>query len=413
MTDSVITATLSTFNATEGGFAESSFTLSSALTSATTVSVSLTGAGATAGNDYDNFEYKMEGSSTWSSVLNNLITINAGFTKFHLRARIIADSLTETNESITFVVSQNAGSVGLKDSWWVQSTANLQDASSGAGAGGATPTPVVPLVPVTITTTTPTSTALEGDKAIATYKLSALGADAEINVSVTGQGAGADDFSKFFYRFGTDTSTSWSDVLSGKITLAKGTTEFQLATDITLDKLVESNESVVFVVSQSASTTALKDSWWVQSTANLQDASSGAGAGGATTTFTGGLGRDNFSGTAGADIFVIPSGSSLATNSGYDVITKLTTTDKIDLPSSVGLFTLIVTSPTPTDELTLINAIDGKAFGAGNNNVNVYTFGGDAYLVFDANNNKIIDLTNDMFIKVVGGALLDFSTILV
>ena len=111
---------------------------------------------------------------------------------------------------------------------------------------------------------------------MATYQLSdKLGASADIGVSVSGYGATTDDYGSLFFRTGNATSsvgTDWKLVIGGKVTLPKDTNNFQLKVDVKKDSLTEIGESVAFVVAQTTSDGAFKDSWYVADVIQLTDA---------------------------------------------------------------------------------------------------------------------------------------------
>ena len=98
----------------------------------TQVQVRMYGAGGAVAADYSGFKYHMgTGAGGWLTVpVNGLITIAASASAFQLATLAVTDSNTETGEGVTFTVSQTAASVGLVDSWWVASTADLADVAS-------------------------------------------------------------------------------------------------------------------------------------------------------------------------------------------------------------------------------------------------------------------------------------------
>ena len=108
----------------------------------TQVRVTMYGTGGANAADYSGFKYHMgTAAGVWLDVpVGGLITIDASATAFQLASYALTDSNTETGEGITFTVSQTASSVGLVDSWWVTSTADLADVAAIytvlTGAGG-------------------------------------------------------------------------------------------------------------------------------------------------------------------------------------------------------------------------------------------------------------------------------------
>jgi hypothetical protein len=104
--------------------------------------VTMYGTGGANAADYSGFKYHMgTAAGGWLDVPpGGLITIDANATAFQLASYALTDSNTETGEGITFTVSQTASSVGLVDSWWVTSTADLADVAAIytvlTGAGG-------------------------------------------------------------------------------------------------------------------------------------------------------------------------------------------------------------------------------------------------------------------------------------
>jgi hypothetical protein len=96
------------------------------------VQVRMYGAGGAVAADYSGFKYHMgTGAGSWNDVpVNGLITIAASASTFQLASYAVTDSNAETGEGITFTVSQTASSIGLVDSWWVASTADLADVAA-------------------------------------------------------------------------------------------------------------------------------------------------------------------------------------------------------------------------------------------------------------------------------------------
>ena len=272
--------------AAEGSRAEAPFVLNHAGTgyADTQVRVSMYGLGGATAADYTTgtLLYKV-GTGGWSPVVGGLITVLGTDNSFSLGMEIKTDSLTESTEGIAFNVAQTTSSIGLVDSWWVQSTVDLQDAQ-GTGAKA---------LLRTITADTSTSPGIEGSTApaTATFHVSydptdldgintADYANTTVKVSMYGLGgATAADYATsavFSYHIGT--SGGWTSVPStGLIPIDSTTTAFQLSMQIKSDAIAETSEGIAFNVAQTTSSIGLVDSWWVQSTVDLQDAQ-GTGA---------------------------------------------------------------------------------------------------------------------------------------
>jgi hypothetical protein len=116
-----------TFNVSGGGTADYADT---------TVRVGMFATGGANSADYSGFKYHLgpvgtEGAG-WQTVPvgDFLITIGRNDTVFQLASYAVTDSTAETGEGITFTVSQTTSSIGLIDSWWVQSTADLADVAA-------------------------------------------------------------------------------------------------------------------------------------------------------------------------------------------------------------------------------------------------------------------------------------------
>ncbi|MEY2953446.1 MAG: hypothetical protein RLZZ401_1533, partial [Pseudomonadota bacterium] len=302
---------------TEGGKAIVTYGLSGPLAAGTAVNASVTSWTAGA-SDYSGFFYRLGTSGAWLSVSGGSIALTAGTTEFQLSVDLTDDHVADPGESVAFVVSQTATTVGISNSWWVQGVVSILDSGGGGGA---------PLTPVSISAGAAISSASEGTDAISTFNLSGpLGADADVSVSLSSWSAGAADYSGLSYSL--DGGTTWSVVGgTGIVTLTAGISSFQLKTHLQTDSLSESNESVVFVVSQGSSP-ALTNSWWVTSQVNIVDPP-------VPTTFTGVAGPDSFIGTSGDDVFVIPVGTSMVQFGQFDSITGLGAGDKIDLPADI------------------------------------------------------------------------------
>ena len=271
MANATITATVAEQTVQENNDAIVRFHLSSALTSSTTVKVSVNPQGGATTADYGPLFYHMGilPGGWLTAPSDGVITINAGFTDFELKTNITNDTITEGYDSLAFTVAQTASSVGIADSWWVPSLVNLLDA---VGTGAAA-------LPRTITAGTPTPAA-EGSRAEAPFVLNHAGtgyADTQVRVSMYGLGgATAADYTTgtLLYKVGTG---GWSPVVGGLITVLGTDNSFSLGMEIKTDSLTESTEGIAFNVAQTTSSIGLVDSWWVQSTVDLQDAQ-GTGA---------------------------------------------------------------------------------------------------------------------------------------
>jgi hypothetical protein len=351
----------------------------------------------------------------WLSVPNDgVITINAGFSSFQLKVNVTNDTFAEGYDSLAFTVAQTANSVGLEDSWWVPSLVNLLDA---VGTGTAA-------LPRTITAgaTTP---GLEGSTtpATATYNITGGGgagsgyASTQVRVSLYGLGGAVPgDYSTFSYRMGT--SGSWlSATNNGLITIDSTATTFQLSALAVSDNNAETGEGISFNVAQTTSSIGLVDSWWVQSTVDLQDVAA------VYTIRTGSIGPDHFTALGAQERFVIPAGTSLAFANGatgalggdasvflsgesFDTITNYAVgMDQIDLPITVNLIGT-PTTPWATEE-ALIAAAQATGVGAfGTDQVYIHVIAGTVplaqYLFVDNNGNGNWDPATDTMIKLVG-----------
>lgn len=279
MANATITATVAEQTVQENNDALVTFHLSSALTSSTTVKVSVNPQGGATTADYGTLYYHMgTGVGGWLTAPNDgVITINAGFNDFQLKTNITNDTITEGYDSLAFTVAQTTSSVGLENSWWVPSLVNLLDAV-GTGAA-ATPRSIA------AGATTP---GVEGSptRAEATFNLSGSGAayaNTEVRVSMYGLGGAtaADYPGNLQVRFGG----SWADVVGGLITVPGNAASFQLGILIATDSLTEATEGISFNVAQTTSSVGLVNSWWVPNTVNLQDAQ-GTGAAASPRTIT-------------------------------------------------------------------------------------------------------------------------------
>lgn len=281
MANATITASVAEQTVQENNDAVVRFNLSSALTSSTTVKVSVNPQGGATTADYGPLFYHMGTlAGGWLSVPNDgVITINAGFTAFELKTNITNDTITEGYDSLAFTVAQTASSVGIADSWWVPSLVKLLDAQ-GTGAA-ATPRSIAAGA---------TTAGVEGSgtRAEATFTMSNSGAtyaNNEVRVSMYGLGgaAAADYTGNLQYKL---VGGSWGDVpAGGLITIPNTHTSFQLGILIATDSLTETSEAISFNVAQTTSSVGLVDSWWVPNTVNLQDAP-GTGAAALPRTIT-------------------------------------------------------------------------------------------------------------------------------
>ena len=412
------TPAIATFIVSGGGSADYALT--------TDVRVSMYGLSGAIPSDYSGFKYHMgTGAGGWLDVpVTGLIPIGRGDTVFQLASQPTTDSISETGEALSFTVAQTTSSVGLSNSWWVQSTVDLQDAR-GTGAVAFPRT-------ITATSTTPGT---EGDvdwttaashPAIATFHVTggitpdyALSTEVRVSMYGTG-GAIPSDYFGFMYRMGT--SGPWLPATNnGTIQIGRGDTDFQLASYPTTDSTVETGEGISFTVAQTTSSIGLINSWWVQGTADILDAAA------AYAVVTGAIGPDHFTGTGSADKFVIPVGSSktfsdgatgmngsdvvFTSGEGFDRITNFTPgTDKIDLPAT-GANTVFAFSTTAVgsalteyDLITIGLASLNVALPA--NEIGRYTVTNSAYVYFLVNTsgNGVWTAADDMLIKIVGGA---------
>jgi hypothetical protein len=417
----VVPVTLSapaTQSVAEGNAAIATYTINGTLGAAADVNVSVAGSGAVSGDDYSALYYRKGSHATndwtstgpgtsWTAVTTGKVSLVAGDTGFQLGVFLKTDSLTEYAEAVTFVASQDGIGNAIKDSWWVPSLVNITDTAS----GGSTSTPVPAVVMTTNNTTVQNVT--EGSAAVATYSLSAaLGAATMVNVSVTGSGAvSGDDYGDLYYRtttdgtFGaTDTLTAtpdaavWTKVTTGKVTLAGGTKGFQLGVFVKTDTLTEYAEAVTFVATQDSLGGGIKDSWWVQSVADLKD----SGASTTTTnTFTSAAGPDVFVGTSGADVFVVSNGTSVFSQLQYDLPDRISLTagDKIVVP---GMTLVLGAGQVSYDTFT---GNPNSIFAPGTNSLHVrYAYLGvvDNMLAVDTNGNGNFDALIDTFVYLTG-----------
>ncbi len=367
----------------------------------------LTGLGGSSTADYAQLRYNVGGGDV--TIANNgLITIPGTVTSFSLSAVIGTDTYAEASEQLIFTVANTGASPALTDSWWVTSTVDLQDAQ-GAGASA---------YPRTITAGTPT-TGMEGTvdwtvtpaPAKATFNVSYGGggsvpadyAGTQVRVSMYGTGgANAADYSGFKYHMGT-AAGGWLDVpVGGLITIDASATAFQLASYALTDSNTETGEGITFTVSQTASSVGLVDSWWVTSTADLADVAA------IYTVLTGAGGQDRFTATGSREMFVIPSGSSLAQAGLFDTITGgiatgLTSGDLISVGGAQGTISAYATPASLADEAALLASI--LAAGNGGHaarDIGYYAIGADLYLVINTDGGATFN-AGDALIKIVGG----------
>jgi uncharacterized delta-60 repeat protein len=378
----------------------------------TEVRVSLYGLAGATPADYSDFAYRMGTSGAWISVpASGLITVGSTAAAFQLSANVLYDTLSESNEALSFNVAQTTSSVGLTDSWWVPSIVDLADAI-GQGASA---------LPRSITATS-TTTAIEASSsgnnanhaAVATYNLSGSGAgyaSTEVHVKLDGQGgATLADYSDFSYRMGT--SGAWISVpASGLITIGSSEGHFQLSANVLYDTRIESNEVLSFTVAQTNSSIGLIDSWWVQSVVNLADADPDH------SVFTGGIGSDRFTAIPGvAELFIIPVGSSLAQTGRYDTIAGIAVADgdKIDAPGGIlgsrVVWSAVGPDASPTAEAAWVNAL-GTISTYAPGELHIYRNSTDAYIWVNDDGNTAFNVATDTFIKLVGSASLSDNQI--
>jgi hypothetical protein len=360
------------------------------------------------------------------------VTLPFYTTNIRLSATVHADTLVENAESFQFVISQAEPSLSLSGSTFVSSTVRLSD-------------PVVNLAKITVnpndtfyTPANATSIAENsvsgdpGNGAVASFKLSVpLEVESEIEVSIVGSGTTLNDYSGFVYSVhdasgaetgftvgGVSLATGGKDVVNGKIILPIGTSFFRLATTLKNDGISETGESITFVVKQSDTAVGLTDSFYVQKTFNLIDG---------PQTFTSLVGSvESFVGTSAIDTFVVAAGSSVLAGNKYDVITGFSSSggDVIKLGSTVpfDVANIRVLTVNNLDEASIVSVLTGlngvilntaTSVNSHKGLTFVFKTGSDAYLLFDADYDGIIDTNevtgNDTFIKLVGGAAFDYN----
>ena len=393
------------------------------------VRVSYYGLGGATGADYNTLAYNI--GAGWVTIANNgLMTIPANATTFQLSANVLQDTLSESGEAISFNVAQTTASIGLVDSWWVPSTVNLADP---AGQGATANLRIIDAASTTTAIEASSSGNNTNHAAVATYNLTnysgngqvANNAASVVQVSYYGLGgATGADYNGFAWRIGT--ADAWTTVANnGPMTIPATANSFQLSVNVLWDGLSESGEAITFNVARTTATVGLADSWSVPSTVNMADSDP------TNHVFTSVTGRDHFFGTAFADIFVIPTGTSVANNGGttgvfagdsnpnffgtdYDTITGFAQTiDTIDLPVTVGTVTARGSVAGVTTEELLIDRLAnpssvlmphaGFFTNAGpNSDAVVYTILGNSYLLVDSARNGNWDPSSDVLIKFIG-----------
>ena len=393
------------------------------------VRVSYYGLGGATGADYNTLAYNI--GAGWVTIANHgLMTIPANATTFQLSANVLQDTLSESGEAISFNVAQTTASIGLVDSWWVPSTVNLADP---AGQGATANLRIIDAASTTTAIEASSSGNNTNHAAVATYNLTnysgngqvANNAASVVQVSYYGLGgATGADYNGFAWRIGT--ADAWTTVANnGPMTIPATANSFQLSVNVLWDGLSESGEAITFNVARTTATVGLADSWSVPSTVNMADSDP------TNHVFTSVTGRDHFFGTAFADIFVIPTGTSVANNGGttgvfagdsnpnffgtdYDTITGFAQTiDTIDLPVTVGTVTARGSVAGVTTEELLIDRLAnpssvlmphaGFFTNAGpNSDAVVYTILGNSYLLVDSARNGNWDPSSDVLIKFIG-----------
>ena len=292
MAKTIITTTANGSPVTEGNSAVITYHLSIPLSSATTVSASVTGVGATAGTDYGALYYHMGNDplSTWKPVVGGVITLNSGFSDFQLKVDVVGpDSVVETWDTLTFVVAQTAQTIGIESSWYVASTVALLDQD--AGLANATVT-LASTSPHTATEAAETPPGTSNHAAYALYDVSLAGGlsvATSLKAAVYGEGATAgSDYGALYYRASTLATpahatggdwTTWTAVPTsgptlGQIALGVGVRHFELSTSVPTDNVVETWESLTFTVGQTAASSHIENSWYVGSRVALLDAGS-------------------------------------------------------------------------------------------------------------------------------------------
>ena len=288
LADAAVTARTITLDSANAAYADEATTASATFNIAgglgsnpnaadgkTLVNVSATGAGAVAGVDYGTLvaSYKIgSGSAVPVTISGDQISLPAGTTSFKLSVPVTDDHTPEFGESVTFAVSQTAGSATLTNSWYKASTVTLVDP-------GAAHSTTYTLTPRTITASA-TTNATEGNNAEATFSfggvlgrnVNSVTGNTLVNVDVVGAGATAGvDYGTMVASYVVGSTTESVDIIGGQISLPENTLSFKLSVPVTDDHAPESGESVLFAVSQTADSTTITNSWYKASTANLVD----------------------------------------------------------------------------------------------------------------------------------------------
>ncbi len=334
-----ITADAASSNVTEGldAYAVAKFSLAAALNTEAKVNIFLYGWNTTLGTDTDGFEYRTSAGSdstatAWQSVPSNgVVTIAAGKTKLEARTKIVNDSVVEQDESMVFVVQQVSNN--LTDSWYVNHTAIIKDAST-AGPGGST---VTVATPSTISAVQSVVTVNEGQEAIATFKLDrALAGTALVKIVLTSwdatAGSGKDYDGVLSYRMGDSGIWTTAPNLS-QIMLADGISKFQLKTNTLADNITpEQTETLEFVVVQDANAKNLVNSWWSSALVKILDvpSTSSGGSGTAANVVNGTNQGSTLVGTSTIDTFKFSLG-----NTDNTVTDFASGVDKLDLSSAL------------------------------------------------------------------------------
>lgn len=124
-TSARITEATASQTATEGSYVAAQFNLSDPLATDAQVIVYLHGWSAIRDMDTQGFEYSTNGGN-WTSVPATWqVTIPAGAAGVQLRTFLVADNVTESPESLVFIVQQVSSN--LAGSWWVTSAATVID----------------------------------------------------------------------------------------------------------------------------------------------------------------------------------------------------------------------------------------------------------------------------------------------
>ncbi len=276
-------------------YAYANYSLDHALTSATDINVSVSGStGATAADFVGTtFAYQMgpfNPAGLWTvTSTNGPITLNAGYDSFNLRVQVKEDTLAETGESLTFVVSQTAATVGIINSYWVPAQVDISD-PVGKGASAYPRT-------VLASNTTP---GVEGTtEAQAFYTIDGnnsgnyAGAAVKLSVTTGLGGSSTADYTALYYDYGGGpVAFTNNDV----ITIPSSVSSFSLSASLLSDGLAETGEQLLFTVSQTANSIGLVNSWAVQNIVDLKDPAN-AGVNVFTRTITPGTVQAGVEGT--------------------------------------------------------------------------------------------------------------------